>query len=79
MTIKSVAITEDEIPIYEQEENLAKLYERREEEYNDLVKRLSEATIFFANISSLYDDPKDRLLLDICEFLLREAQFRKLI
>lgn len=75
MAIKPVATTEEEIPIYEQEENLAKLYERREDEYVILLERL--AKIRRPYFSS--ENNSSELALDICAFLLREVQYKKLI
>lgn len=75
MAIKPIAITEDEIQIYEQEDSLAKLYERRQDEYDELMRKLDVVR----NSKYITDEAKMNLSLDICNFLLREAQFKKLV
>ena len=76
MAIKPTAITNEEIPMYEQEENLARLYERREEEYTQLLNNIKSVK----ERPTLYGcETKSQLAIDVCEFLLREAQYRKLV
>ena len=74
MGIKPVATTEEELTIYNAEENLARLYERRELEYEKLLIRLEDVSR-----AGYYTGLDPNLALDICEFLLREVQFKKLV